>query len=164
MDTPIPEAYWVEPGLLLAGPYPGARRASAEPRLLRQLLDGGVEYFLDLTEQDEAPPYTAWLGDRACHVRLPIPDFGVPTVDAMIRILDKLDCAVQQKRCGYVHCMGGRGRTGTVVGCYLVRHGIAGDAALARIAQLRANTPSAHSPSPETDAQRQMILHWKAGQ
>ena len=34
----------------------------------------------------------------------------------------------------YVHCWGGIGRTGTVVGCWLVRHGMTGDEALAEFA------------------------------
>ncbi|MBA3406233.1 MAG: dual specificity protein phosphatase family protein [Gemmatimonadaceae bacterium] len=33
----------------------------------------------------------------------------------------------------YVHCWGGVGRTGTVVGCYIVRHGRTGDDALGEV-------------------------------
>src|SRR3712207_6971239 len=41
----------------------------------------------------------------------------------------------------YVHCWGGIGRTGTVVGCYLVEHGMDGEQAIAAIAEWRAGTP-----------------------
>ena len=164
MDTPIPEAYWVKSGLFLAGPYPGTRGQATEPKKLQALLDGGVKLFLDLTEKDDAPPYTAWLGGRARHLRMPISDFDIPTPDTMTRILDELDRAVWQKRCIYVHCLAGLGRTGTVVGCYLARHGMEGMDALKTLAQLRKNSLFARSRSPETDAQRRMILRWKAGQ
>ena len=40
-------------------------------------------------------------------------------------ILDEIDGAILNGKTVYVHCLGGIGRTGTVVGCYLVRHGIA---------------------------------------
>lgn len=64
----------------------------------------------------------------------------------------------------YVHCWGGVGRTGTVVGCYLVRSGLSGDEALARIRQLRRNEATANRPSPETDEQRNMVRSWRAGE
>ena len=35
----------------------------------------------------------------------------------------------------YVYCWGGIGRTSTAVGCWLVRHGMTGDEALAEIAE-----------------------------
>jgi protein tyrosine phosphatase len=59
-----------------------------------------------------------------------------------------------------VHCWGGVGRTGTVVGCWLVRHGLAGGDALARVEALRATTPKANRPSPETDTQRDLVRGW----
>jgi hypothetical protein len=68
-----------------------------------------------------------------------------------------------RRRPVYVHCWGGKGRTGTVVGCYLVRHGIAeGEAALKAIQKMRRNDPKAHEPSPETREQCDFVLRWKA--
>ena len=62
-----------------------------------------------------------------------------------------------------MHCLGGLGRTGTVVGCFLVRHGLSGAQALETIQLLRRGIPSADSPSPETDMQRWMVLNWRNG-
>ena len=42
----------------------------------------------------------------------------------MTRILDDVDAALADGGAVYVHCWGGIGRTGTVVGCWLVRHGL----------------------------------------
>lgn len=161
MDTPLSETYWVEPGQLLAGPYPGPRRQPAQPEKLPHLLDAGIDLFIDLTEKDETLPYAHWLRDQARHLRLPISDFNIPTVPEMISILNTLDNALRQQHHIYIHCLGGIGRTGTVIGCYLVRHGINGAEALPLLEKLRANSTLARHRSPETEAQRQMILRWR---
>jgi protein-tyrosine phosphatase len=62
----------------------------------------------------------------------------------------------------YVHCWGGIGRTGTVVGCWLMRHGLDEGDPVGRIARLRRDMEDAR-PSPETPAQRAMITSWKRG-
>ncbi len=63
--------------------------------------------------------------------RLPDPDQSTPSRAEMKRILDVLDGALQHRHDVYVHCWGGIGRTGTVVGGHMVRCGMTGkDAAL----------------------------------
>jgi protein-tyrosine phosphatase len=69
--------------------------------------------------------------------------------------------SISNNRPVYVHCRGGRGRTGTVVGCYLVRHGLTGQGALERIKELRRNEPTGHLPSPEAREQVEMVLSWE---
>jgi hypothetical protein len=56
--------------------------------------------------------------------------------------------------------LGDIGRTGTVIGCYLVQQGMDGQDALDCIAQLRRGTPEGKISSPETGAQCQMVLGW----
>jgi protein-tyrosine phosphatase len=56
------------------------------------------------------------------------------------------------------------GRTGTVVGCYLVRHGLSGEAALQRIPELRRQTDTPWKSSPESDFQINFVKHWRVGQ
>lgn len=65
----------------------------------------------------------------------------------------------------YVHCWGGVGRTGLVVGCWLVRHGWRGAEALDEVQRLFGTmTPEkvARHPegSPQTPGQRRMIMGW----
>ncbi len=170
---PIPDSYWVKPGQLLAGEYPRAKD-EAESRLkLRRFLEAGITMFIDLTEPGESglEPYTALLQTEAAalgrpveHRRFAIPDFSVPSPAAMAQILDAIDTALEAGHIVYLHCWGGIGRTGTVVGCYLVRHGWSGEAALAHIARLRRGTPDGARLSPETEFQRQMIRSWHAAQ
>lgn len=179
--------YWVVPGRLMAGEYPGSRSPAETQTNLGNLLRAGVRAFIDLTEADEVTrlgrlrPYAEDLRTLAAetaaevsYARFPIRDFGVPTRGLMISILDALDAALDHGMPAYVHCLAGRGRTGTVVGCHLVRHAErllgatesdhAGPLALARITELRVaqGVPFAEE-SPQTPAQRDLVLSWKAG-
>lgn len=95
--------------------------------------------------------------------RLPIRDLDVPPRAQMAAILDTLDGALAAGEIVYVHCWGGIGRTGTVAGCWLVRHGASGEAALATVAARFATVGKAYRVprSPETDAQVAYILGWE---
>lgn len=170
-DPTLPlDTYWVVPGKLLAGEYPGTRLIY-DPLLthkLDYLLERKISYFLDLTEPGVLTPYhdrlveeAGWLGVQVEYHRFPIPDFGVPSPAKMTEALDMLDAALQVGQAAYVHCWGGIGRTGTVVGCYLVRHGLTGRHALARLVELRAGLADAWRRSPESDEQWQMVLDWE---
>lgn len=168
---PIPDSYWVVPGRLLAGEYPGARDPEEARLKLRLLLDAGVGVFLDLTEEGEygLKPYVslakqeaAHLGREVVHQRMPIRDQDTPSIEEMNEILDAIDAALEEGRTVYLHCWGGIGRTGTVVGCYLVRHGLNGRQSLDQIESLRAGTPDGWRRSPENDEQEAMVLGWPA--
>ena len=91
---------------------------------------------------------------------MPIQDFGIPTIAQMRKALDALDAAVAGGHTVYVHCYAGIGRTGTVVGCYLVRHGWSGQEALDEIVALRRGLGSEAQPSPITAEQRALVLNW----
>ena len=153
---PLPGSYWVRPGRLLAGSYPSS---AFDPTLtqerLARLLDAGVTFFLDLTEPGERELYMPFLPEGVEHQRFAIPDMHTPDHALMSMILDTIDTILDDGRTIYLHCWGGIGRTGTVAGCYLVRHGMTGQEALAEIARRR------HAGSPETDEQRWMVEHWR---
>jgi protein-tyrosine phosphatase len=160
MELP-PGTAWVIPGRLLAGPYPFARDDGRGRAMLRALLDAGVTAFVDLTEAGECPPYETALqaeatqrGALVSYRRLPIPDFGVPDDTHMTTILAAIDEALSAGRAIYVHCRGGIGRTGTVVGCWLVQQGRSGEEALRQVEALLG------PGSPETDEQRQLVRRW----
>ncbi|MEN3339934.1 MAG: hypothetical protein V7647_3610 [Acidobacteriota bacterium] len=93
------------------------------------------------------------------HVR----DMSVPHErELMTRILETIRDETAAGHPVYVHCWGGIGRAGTVVGCWLVESGMTGSEAIDRIAALRANTPDKLARSPETDEQRRYICGWAA--
>lgn len=165
---PIDGCYWVVPGRVLAGEYPYSLNEDETIARLERFLDAGVTVFLDLTEEDENVPYHPLL-ERMAHERdllivyqrLPICDFGVACEEEMRTILDTIDAAVDAGHTVYVHCWFGVGRTGTVVGCYLVRHGLDGEEALERIAELLRDTSKSHAISPVTEEQRRMVQMWQ---
>ncbi len=76
-------------------------------------------------------------------------------------ILDTIDRSIADDGRVYVHCWGGVGRTGVIVGCWLARHGFPGDQALVRLRELWRQCPkSRYRQSPETREQEQYILRW----
>jgi protein-tyrosine phosphatase len=172
MERPIPRSYWVREGTLLAGVYPGEVDDEAAREKIRSLLRAGVTFFLDLTEEGEytLKPYLHLLkeveaeeGRPAQHRRMAIRDLDTPSVEEMTSILDEIDRALADKHIVYVHCWGGIGRTGTVVGCFLARNGMPGEEAIARIAELRRGTPKDWRLSPEMPAQCEMVRAWPVG-
>ncbi len=166
MHRPLPSAsYWVEPAWLAAGAYPGA------PADLSVLITAGIGGFVDLTPPSEFGGYAEEAmrlareaGRDAVHRRIPITDFGVPQAETMRAILDAIDDSIAARRAVYVHCHAGIGRTGTVVACWLVRHGRAPAEAFAELQRLRRLTRDAAAASPETDAQRAFVAAWRANE
>ncbi|HEX2949642.1 MAG TPA: DUF6569 family protein [Armatimonadota bacterium] len=177
--VPFPRSYWVRPGQLLAGCYPGAPSQREASRKLRGLLDVGIQVVISLMEPEETDhqgqaftPYADQLDRLAAKrdisvtcLRLPIPDQCVPTRETMREILDTIDAMLENELPTYIHCWGGRGRTGTVVGCWLARHGVAnGDEALRQVQYLRRNDPTVNQPSPENQIQCNMVRNWREGE
>lgn len=171
MERPIQNCYWVEPGKLLAGEYPREYDHAPSITKFRALRSAGVSAFIDLTQEVEAQawgwvkPYDDYL-DGASHERFPIPDEGVPdSSELTTAVLDAIDRRIAEGRTVYVHCFGGVGRTGTIVGCWLVRHGRSGDEALERIAELWRECPKSarHPRSPQMPEQLDYIRNWREG-
>lgn len=147
---PMPNSYWATP-ILLASEYPGDYDAEVATMKLKALLDVGTRDFYDLTELDELLPYDSvletilnekgWELQRSGeiplansqsptsqpivvrHCRFPIPDRLTPETQTLLDVLSALQDSKDRSRMAVVHCFGGIGRTGTVVGCWLVQAG-----------------------------------------
>jgi hypothetical protein len=174
-ETLLPRANcYAVPGIagLTAGEFPGARSRPEALAKLRSFRAAGVSAFIDLTEDGEGlRPYAVLLPEvwpdpatRPLHLRLPLPDLDIPSHPERMRaILDTIDTVLAQGHRAYLHCWGGVGRTGTVVGCCLVRHGCDGDAALELVQRLFAGTEKGRRTgrlSPESREQRQYVRSW----
>jgi hypothetical protein len=178
-DVPFPRSYWVVPGQFLAGCYPGSLDKKEAERKLRGLLNHGIRHVINLMEPDEfnwdREPFKPYEGQMAAIAdsmgldvtfeRRPIRDGGVSPREDMVLILDSIEANIKEGRAVYIHCWGGRGRTGTVVGCYLVRHGLCqAHEGVDRIHELRRHTEDHDQPSPESSRQFEMVLSWAEGE
>ena len=76
----------------------------------------------------------------------------MPTPEALESALDEIDGELAAGGVVYVHCWAGCGRTGVVVGSWLVRHGVPPKDALERIAEARG------PGCPQTLEQRLLVL------
>ncbi len=142
-SKPIPDCYWVVPGQLCVGEYPSGPITNAAREKLRRFLDAGFTFFLVLSEEPRLASYAPLLLEEAAARgisvelrRIPVPYLGTPTQTEVTHILDTLDAAIAAGHCVYVHCLDGVGGTGTIVGCYLARHGITSNQALVEIERL----------------------------
>jgi protein-tyrosine phosphatase len=158
-------AWWVEPGRLLAGEYPGTRTAEKTAKKLQLLVDAVVGTIVDLTRpEDHLEPYREALRTACERAGIEIRYFAHPIPD--MDVLDQagydgiLACIRGEIDCGrvvYLHCWGGKGRTSTVVGCLLIDEGLDYDAAIARIAELRAGTRKSAEACPEAPSQHRVL-------
>lgn len=170
MNPPLPNSYWVRPGRFAAGEYPGDLDPCHDAAKLKMLLRAGINYLIDLTVAGELRPYrdiaereARAQGVRVGYERFPIADVEVPrSREWMAWILDAIDAALDDGRTVYVHCWGGVGRTGTVVGCWLVRHGESGASALEQVARWWQGVEKVCRipTSPETRGQSEYVFNW----
>ena len=146
----------------------GFRSLNTSSRKIGNLFDAGVHTFVDLTEDGERPTYMEHLhkerrrrSKRTDYFRFPITDRNVPDKSTMTDILDLIDSEIDEGKTVYVHCFRGLGRTGIVIGCYLVRNGMTGEEAISHIKNLRTGLAGGFRTSPENKLQENFILEWK---
>jgi hypothetical protein len=169
----ILHAWWVQPGRLLAGHYPGALDPVHSARKRKVLLDAGVDSIVDLTEPGERGrggkrllPYDELLCADAesrgltlpRHSRHPIPDTNVIEDAGYDRILGHIRAELDAGRVVYVHCWGGKGRTGTVIGAWLIdSEGLDYESTLRRLQELRRGTCEADHLVPDEPVQHAVL-------
>jgi len=160
---PLPDSYWADAGRLLAGPYPllGRPDRSAQRAAVRALLDASIRCVIDLRTPAEPPSIRSLLdklSDDAVWIGCPILDGAAPAVPQLEAILDAIDASLARDRPVYVHCQGGRGRTGTVIAAWWIRHGVCDvEGALRELDARRVGQPHGDHPSPETGAQLRLL-------
>lgn len=155
--------WWVIPGRLLAGEYPGAKDPEKANQKIETLLGAGVTSFVDLTDAGEMTwggtpmvPYDDGL--PVPYARFPIPDTSVISDAGYDRIIAHIRAELDADKVVFVHCWGGKGRTGTVVGAWLIdQDGVGYPEVLERMQELRRGTCKAHHPVPDTPEQSAVL-------
>src|SRR6516165_3978014 len=117
--------------LALIAPSWHSQEHTRPERSRRMCLNVGVRHFIGLTEFGELIPYEAILSEEsrsanitATFQRFPIRDVSVPRNAVHLgEILLTIDRRIREGGAVFVHCWGGVGRTGLVVGCWLQEHG-----------------------------------------
>ena len=130
-------------------------------RQLKLFTDFGINYFLDLTESGEMSPYALFLANSIGRHTFPIPNgcvsnsvrWVVDLFRVISGVLNKLETNL------YIDCVGGVGRTGTIVACYYIYFmGMSAEDALAETRRrFVTHDRSALMSSPETEAQVNFI-------
>ncbi len=170
-----PQHYPINPGVLFAGEYPGDPNPGIARAKILSLVGMGIRTFIDLTTPDDPlVRYEGVLveveqktGIPLCRISGPIPDMGVPRSDESMRsIMVAIRDSIEAAPAVYIHCWGGIGRTGTVVGCWLRECGFDRESALVHVQELysshMAKAKAGRYPeSPQTEAQKNYVRQWK---
>lgn len=170
---PLDNAFWVLPGKFLAGEYPGSPDITEAQVKIESLLNAGIDSFIDLTEEGEKnnggilKPYKQILeklsekrGKDYFYKRIPIIDGGIPDPQTSKNLCDTLNQLFMQGRTPYLHCWGGHGRTGTALGIWLIKKGLADtDTVLHILRELHGKMQKGTYPCPETEEQKRLLLH-----
>lgn len=170
ISRPHENCYWVIPGRFLASEYPGNFTTYATEKKLDLYLDAGINYFIDLTESHELNPYENILYDKAKdrgvtaeYIRISIQDMNIPSTEIMDIILCVIHTALLQGKNVCVHCWGGIGRTGTVIGSFLTTQGMTGIQALKQLSEWWQHVAKSkiNPYSPQTQAQRDFVAYFQ---
>ncbi len=150
---------------LYAGEYPGDRIEYKAKLRLRQFKRFGITHFIDLTEEGELQPYESLIRGMMRYRRFSIVDQSIPQSIDVVRELIKSIMQIHQGSSSnkvYIHCWGGVGRTGTIVGCLLASmHGTDYEMTIRELKRLWSDCPkSATRVSPENFDQCNFIARF----
>ncbi len=161
---PIHNSYLVM-DKVYAGEYPRDFDETKSAEKIKQFDKFGITHFVDLTEEGELRPYTQMLSSRMLHIRFPIKDVSVPdsteSVKELIKRIKEILKANERNKV-YIHCWGGVGRTGVIVGCLLSeQHKYDYEETMRALTQAFSDCPkSAYREVPETNEQREFIAKY----
>lgn len=163
IDAPIRNSYKVDERIY-AGEYPATSNETLGRKELSRFVKFGITHFIDLTEGGELSPYSQWLPSGCTYTRFGIKDCGTPrSMQEVTELLETIISTIKSDKNAkiYIHCRGGIGRTGTIVGCYyamLLKNYTLANNLLQK--QFSESPKSTFRRTPETLQQSQFIMRY----
>ncbi|MBI1387578.1 MAG: protein phosphatase [bacterium] len=102
---------------------------------INQLKELGVGAIVSLTEAPLPRAVFEEAGFRYLHI--PVPDMTAPTPSQIENFVAFARQCVEEGRPVATHCLGGSGRTGTMISCYLVSKGMNAEQAIQTVRTYR---------------------------
>ncbi|MFO8007225.1 MAG: dual specificity protein phosphatase family protein [Candidatus Brocadiia bacterium] len=136
---------WIIEGELAGMALPGGA-----PEDWRELSNLGVGAIVNLTSH--RLPEQEIRREGLDYLQLTVGEFRPPTQDQVDRFVAFCDRHIDASRAVAVHCLAGRGRTGTMAACYMVWRGMEPDAAIKYVRRLR---PGSIETGSQEDAVRE---------
>lgn len=126
---PRPDAgAWIVPGQLLMRSYPRSDE-------LADIAATGIRLVINLDKRPHNASQMRAAGLTELHI--PVPDFTPPTPAQIDQGVSAISTSLARNQPVLVHCAAGKGRSGTVVACYLVQQGRTVSEAIAEVRRLR---------------------------
>jgi atypical dual specificity phosphatase len=140
---------WVIPGKLAGSSFPLSNDVLSLPSMNLMLI-------INLTSRGLPNSLKKQLRERKIVLkRFPIPDFGLPSPEVIHQYLQTVCKTLHQDQAVLTHCIAGCGRTGTMIGLFLVTHGYSSEKALEIIQDVLGGR------CPDTKKQAQLILEYR---
>ena len=117
----------------------------------------GVRAIVTMTED---PLPAGWVGGMA-YLHVPTVDLTAPTVEGTDRAVEFIRRRIGEGMPVMVHCAAGMGRAGTILACYLVRHG--GLSAAEAIRRVRKQRPGSIQSGEQEAAVEYYERHASSG-
>jgi atypical dual specificity phosphatase len=144
--VPVENFSWVVEGQIAGSAIPRTQAG------VEALAGAGIRRVITLCPRTIPSEWLEAAGLESVHI--PMPDFRAPTVDDLTSAVDAVRAAVEEQVPVVVHCMAGRGRTGTVLAAYLAERMASAEEAIAEIRRLR---PDSIDSSAQADTVRAYV-------
>ncbi len=153
-DWMLSNFYWVIENVIAGMGLPTGSRAylyledadnAADEELNREieeLLVKGIGALVSLTEAPIAHDRIEEAGIRCIHI--PVPDMTAPTPSQINEFISFANENIKNDKPIVLHCLGGSGRTGAMIACYLVTQGRSAEQAIAEVRRCRPSAIETH--------------------